>query len=270
METNTGTIPRTRRSRTSNRSPEAKAIPELPDEKLDVEIVSDKPSSATEVSGELVEAQLQLLSYIPIAKYLMGEPRAARYIKAYNPYGQIVFIYLDEPGDVIDDETCVVIQPSAAAVVPISMKISASECAKLNVCGIAFDCKGELCTLRRNEEKPGQVDELIMTKNCNKEIDIEDMPYPIIKMSELKSDPEITLRVSSDTYKRLRNRHYGLIAIQMEETNESIKYFYEAVNDFYKRTTCIVDQLSSTIKQLESHADSYRGLDTMTENNKKK
>ena len=251
----------------------------------DVKYISG-PVPVRELVQDVVDVELRNMGYVPIVKYLSRDPKNpsaefVSYIKAYNPYGEIVYIQMDAEGSVLFDDTCVseIRTEEPVKAIPYSTRISGIECAKFDVCGIAFECNGTLCTLKHDINKPGEFEETLkIFTPCvggTKERSMVDTPilYPIIKLTELRSaDPQLLLNLSSGVFRRYRNK----LSTEIMATLNGVSGIYNDICDehvkFVKKTAEIDQALSDCINTLEAITAEFRNKPKLMEieDNKKK
>jgi len=123
---------------------------EIPEEGFVIHKTKEEiPSGMTEVQKELID-----MGYVPISKIVINKEgdMEAKYIKVLNKYCQPVYIELDTEGVLsVEKGTVSHIEMKTAMETPYDIRMEALECAGKDVCGVAFECEGGVCTLMKEE-----------------------------------------------------------------------------------------------------------------------
>jgi hypothetical protein len=160
---------------------------------------------------------------------------SAFYIKAINSLGDIVFIESNRTGGLsvqLADRTLVKVTDGSS--IAQSVKVSALNCAGSAVCGVAFQCEGEFCILRRRND--GQIDQgtyIVAEGPQDKAVTPlgSAVAYPIILMSELETNNE-------DAIKRVR---MATVKIQQVAKDTTLK----KLNEAKASATSLADRLNA-------------------------
>lgn len=212
-----------------------------------------------------VEQILLKSGYAALEKIIVRHPDGsmeAKYYKTFNKLGQIVFVYLDTEGHVAMLPTDVVmIEGSSGTTIPLSIKMGSYECSGLDVCGVAFLCSDGICVLDRENQggmAPRESSYVFLDKGSEK-IVIEDLAisYPVVKMSEIKANPEQVLRNTDQVTKRIRANLMKISQEGMKKLESSVGNLYENCKKYGEIFTRYSVQLSATIRQLEGYAHQY-------------
>lgn len=158
--------------------------------KLEELKVNTVPADA--IPKEELDMRLLKRGIVPISR--ISVKGRTKFIKAYDLRGNTFYIDPEEERDTyISPNDLSMVQIEEAESVPTSLTLSALDCAKLDVCGFAFECNNGVCTIRRDPESlETRNEKFAVVKQpqirWGKE---EGLPvaYPIVKLSELLLNP---------------------------------------------------------------------------------
>lgn len=223
--------------------PAMKSIP-LPVPKDPVPIV---------ILQDSINDELYDLGYIVIHK--IGT-KNSQFLKAINKKGQKVYIHIDT-NDYYSANDIMMIE-NDSNLLSFSIKNGAYSCASMEVSGIVFEYgSNSICIIMRGDND-------LKFKETNYILDIDSqahnfdgcaITYPIIKLSELRVNPDVVLcntdivtrrlRNTEDSYERqeLINTHCSL-----EKLNESLENFKDTCNNSTHR---LISQITH-LKEIEN------------------
>lgn len=137
------------------RSPRSERLtrPRSPRRELPVAAASSEglSVSASELANKLLSRGVVMMDQI-VVRDQNGQV-AEQFIKGITQFGDKVLILLDQgqlPAPNVEGTLA-----GSSVLVPYSLKTSAHACSKSELCGVAFDCQGEICTMIR---KKGSLD----------------------------------------------------------------------------------------------------------------
>lgn len=234
-------------------------------------------SQSIDLTGlQNVDAELIKYGYIPINKILLDEKTPSqriKYIKAYNPYGELVYILLDGEG-VCQGNLCTTMNEiSSAESIPYALKMTATECNNLDICGVLFECEKSILTLHRRKDNPAEFDEQLFIherllgtpgRNYFRDGSVS-MPYPIVKLSELRINPEAVLISSDESFRRMRNEFYKLADTELVGTNKLYNQLDLQAKRFQNNAASFSTKLLNDINQLETLASEHKALGTLND-----
>ena len=208
------------------------------------------------ITNSSIEMELINLGYSPVSKIVIKDTKK-QYIKAINKNGQTVFISIDTNGyTTTRTSDLTLIESSKSSIIPYSMKTGAYECAKKDVSGIAFVCGSDsVCVLARGEQDltPTESNFVFVEKAGEVAAETEGsiVPYPVIKLSEIKANPELILENTDIVTRRLRNTAYQNYLKELSLEQTSIENLSHAFNKFDMMKNTVAVKLNSTLTQLE-------------------
>ncbi len=229
------------------------------------------------IAKSALENELLHSGYAPLSKIVIKDDhnhKKTQYIKALNKKGQKVFILVDVTGYTTARNTdLTLLESTKAQIVPYSLKTGAYNCAGNEVCGIAFECGSDsVCVLSRhgNDLTPKEANFVFMEQKDNKSNTIEGniptgrleqngqiMTYPIVRLSEIRANPEIVLANTDLVTRRLRNTTYRMLLDESAEICRSI----DNLNESFKRFDILREndacRLNRTLNQLDEWNDIY-------------
>lgn len=232
--------------------------------------------SRASIENELLNAGYGILSKI-IVRNGEGADRT-RYIKAVNKKGQKVFIMLDGEGyTTARTNDLTLIESHMASVVPYSVKTGAYNCAGKDVCGVAFECGSDsVCVLYRepNDLKPKEANLVFVQRDApaavTMEIDGNTMSYPVIRLSEIRANPDLVLSNTDLVTRRLRNEAYTAQLQELAAEQMAIEKLGAAFMKFNTVREDVAMKLNRTLTQLEQYNDIYMARPPMTDEAKDK
>jgi len=239
--------------------------------------LSQRSGSYNEMLGDTSISQMLLESgYAPLDKIVILNAQGApevKYIKAVNKLGQYVYVYLDSKGFISRNADDIVMSElRKAEKIPISLKVGINDCVASDVCGVAFECDKEVCTLIRDETS----DELVEHVYVNGDRAIETtspaegelISYPIVRLSEIKNSPDAVLRNTNEVTKRLRNSSFNILDNELRETELAIASLVQSFNEFKIAVRNTSQQLNDSSIALEGTVGSLLQYELLDEHQK--
>jgi len=235
-----------------------------------------KPFKVTTTEGvdnkASLENNLLEMGYAILSK-IMIENDNIKFVKAVNKNGQIVYIMIDQTAyastkniimasskvatiDLAPDE----IKTGRARVLPYSVKISALECAKFDVCGVAFECKDKICFIDHDDHlKPRETNFVYLTSSdLGSDYGVgalEDeevfLVYPVVRLSEIKANANLVLNNTDIITKKLRNTAYLSLESSFLAGQNDVIAANNGFNIFSQNYQQIAAQINVDITELE-------------------
>ena len=181
-----------------------------------------------------------------------------RYLKAVNKNGQTLYIDINIEGYVSSEGASTLLEETNVTAVPYSTKISAIQCSKLDICGVAFNCENGVCMVRRGDDMKPQEQNLIRTVNKNPGgisgiADVEKMiPYPMILLSEIFSQPDAMLQAVAEYTKTSLNDAYQTMHNQLPAMIDSINRLMQVAQNIASVEPRISADLKQALDQMNS------------------
>lgn len=231
------------------------------------------------VANSSIENELLNSGYGPLSRIVIrtdnGEKRT-QYIKAINKKGQKVFIAIDVHGYTSARSTdLTLIEAHNASIVPYSLKTGAYECAGKDVCGVAFECGADaVCVLSRGTDDltPKEANFVFVEQNAPEAASLEIngtiLTYPVIKLSEIRANPDEVLKNTDIATRRLRNSSYTITFYELKHEKESINKLSEAFAKFDAIRENAAIKLNKTLRTLEEWNDVYMQNPPTSDDNK--
>jgi len=218
-----------------------------------------------------IEQQLIESGYLPIDKILTKDENdnlMCQYIKALDPTGRSAFVDLDCEGYVsIDPKNMSVTKMSnKASVVPYSTKIGTYDCASSEVCGVAFECDNEICTVKRSDTNLAPT-ETVFTHVKNPlssghkhhgMVESHPIAYPIVSMSEIKNNPEAVTCSIKQSHASMRNVSFNQGKKETKELAVVTKDLHDEVKRYERNQNIVSTKLSKGIAELEQVYEYYK------------
>jgi hypothetical protein len=211
------------------------------------------------VAKSALENELLHAGYVPLTKIVIQKDKI-QYIKALNKKGQKVFILLDVNGYITTRSTdLTLIESDKAPLVPYSLKMGAVDCAGMEVAGVAFECgSNSICILSRDPEDltPKEANFVFIEQKditCNRQM----MAYPIIRLSEIRANPNMILENTDLVTRRLRNASYKILLDDLQTFDKSINELKMNFDIFMSTREKDASRLNRTLNQLDQWNEVY-------------
>jgi len=238
---------------------------------------------------ENLEYVLLLYDYVPVSRICFPTQDAkygdyiCNYVEAYNKKGQKVLVHLDREGILNEDKERdeVYVESKEGVVVPESIITSADQCAKFDICGIAFRCSDGVCMTTRDKNFKSQTSKFTFAKNCEHEniaagyekvADNTQYEYlvPVVKLQDIQADPERVFCNTDKVYSKiLRNTQIAAAC--------KVAHFSSCLNSLTHSFECADgkigeywQELEDSLNKLENIHQGYRECPPCTEESKKK
>lgn len=195
--------------------------------------VTDYQSMLKEKS---IEMELINLGYTPRDRVIIKDDQGnseVKYIKAVNRLGNILYIELDTKGFVPSQDTDMILRVvDRTDMIPYSVKSNALDCVQHEVSGIVLQCVSGICVLKTLTEdlKPKEINYGFFDRSFEGTFDSKPSPYPIIRMSEIRANPQLALQIIANTTNRLRNAAYSNAQLQITELTKGLNGMVESFN----------------------------------------
>ena len=236
-------------------------------------VVSNAPSTVSfhdfngmiEDSG--VEKTLTDSGYLPLDKILSKDDNdnlMCQYIKVIDATGRTAFVDLDCEGYVSVNAKDVHVMASSkdVSVVPYSVKMGTYECASNDVCGVAFECDNEVCTLKRTDNSLNPSESVFVHSKVNNQehglLSSHPIAYPIVSMSDIKVNPAAVARGIKDSHHRMRMAAFQQIERDAKELTAAATALEQQVARFHNIQHLVSNSLQTTTNQLERIHENYK------------
>lgn len=204
---------------------------------LRVMALSDKSNMmstyAEMISTNSIENQLESHKYTVLDRIVTNENGVkVNYVKAYDPNGVIVFIMMDTMGNVaVRADEVKSLSSMESSNISVSDKKSTIECAGAGMCGVALVCRDEICIIIRNNDGSTQ-ESSFRSNNSTMTANNTALPFVIIKMSEIMSDPEGVVSRTFDANDRITKSSFFTAHECLNRTIKKAELLQEALNKF--------------------------------------
>lgn len=226
------------------------------------------------ISNSSIDRELLNNSYIPTNKIVVqtdnGEKRT-QYIKAINKNGQNVFIFIDINGYTTSKPNdLTLVKTSIHNNIPHSLKTGATNCIGNDVTGIAFECNDYVCVITRDGLDFKEENYCYMQYEDENMLGGVVVCYPVVKMSEIKTNPDLILTNTDKTTRRLRNASYTAELQDLELTSQAIIKLNNSFVTFDKIKEESLNKLTGSLNQLEKWNGMYLTKPPVTDDTKDK
>lgn len=232
------------------------------------------------ISNASLENELINSGYAPISRIVVASDngdKRTQYIKAINKNGQKVFVQLDVSGYTSARSTDLTfVESNKATIVPYSIKTGAMNCVGNNTCGVAFECGNDaVCVLSRgaddkNDMQPKEANYVYVEKHAPSSMVIESegstIAYPVVRLSEIRANPDLVLENTNIATRRLRNSSYEALLSDLSNTQKSIVKLWQEFSHFDQARYNNATKLNASLTQLELYNDKYNEILNSSEN----
>lgn len=220
------------------------------------------------ISKSSLEKELREFGYTLINKIVIrgnnGEKRT-QYVKAVNKFGQKVFILVDINGFTAAHSTdLTLIESNNANVIPMSMKNGAYNSAVDEISGVAFECGSDaICVIVREPEDftPKEANFVYMQKHTESigilETEGNIVVFPVIRLSEIRANPDLILQNTNNVTRRLRNAMYISANEELTDMYQSLLKLNQSFVLFQNQRAEIASKISTTLDQLDNWNNFY-------------
>jgi hypothetical protein len=211
---------------------------------------------------------------VPLEQVTIDENnvKKIKYYQAYNTDGDIFYVKIDnENGTTGVTQDFKTFREIKGMDIPLSYKLGLAKCANSVLCGVAFQCKGDVCFLRENGDSGQFVERSYseISDHVNQTLTNPKYPValPIVSLSEVVANKEeargrvrmATKRIWETVFKTTDNSLKETITSLNNLTLEAIK-FRDGRKAFHQ-------QIMHDTEILRNHIDTYRRyakMDTTT------
>ena len=209
---------------------------------------------------DCLEVKLASKGYVTTGKIIVREPNdlvTVHYLKALTSRGNMVFIKLDLHSEIElrPDDKCMLMKQSTsdAIHVPYDAKIHALDCSSLGpVCGVAFECEGDVCFLRKDESKENKMEEINFSWFNESAALVKGSPIarPIVLLSEIYKDPQCVADKVDEVYHKLVKIAYTSSNKKVDELGACIDTFHKSFHHLRDVRKCAMEKLHKNIMYL--------------------
>ena len=248
-------------------------------------VVSNAPSTVSfhdfngMIEDSAVEKTLTDSGYLPLDKILSKDDNdnlMCQYIKVIDATGRTAFVDLDCEGYVSVDPKDVHLMASSkdVSVVPYSVKMGTYECASNDVCGVAFECDNEVCTLKRTDNSLNPSESVFVHSKVNRQehglLSNHPVAYPIVSMSDIKANPAAVARGIKESHHRMRTAGFQQVERDTKELLAATTALEQQVSRFHNIQHLVANSLQSTTSQLEKIHENYKRSPPTTDSERTK
>lgn len=227
------------------------------------------------VQDKDVEQSLIDSGFLPTEKILTKDENglvSCQFIKARDKLGHSAFVEVDTDytngmGFIkVSDNDRVMSVSQEASVIPYSMKIGTFEANK-DLYGVGFVCDNNICMMQRKDPSLAPTETVFSTSTDGLETSgiIQDhpIPYPIVKMSEILTNPAEVERSVSESHKRMRNVAFNHCQKDVDLLKSRLNMLDAEVDKFDKISNEVSNSLACTIETLEQYHEGYSAKPTL-------
>lgn len=220
------------------------------------------PSMINNIENELAELGYSVINLIVSPKI--------QFLKAINKKGQKIYIYIDVLGCSVKDIEIIITEINTNSL-SYSTKNGGYSCAGMDVIGIAFEYGTNfICTVMRgaNDLNFTEVNYALNNKNHIQNCSFEGcvMTYPIIKLSELRVNPDIVLYNTDVVTRRLRNSEDSYERQELSNTDCALEKLNDALCNFKQACNNSTHKLIVNIQHLKT-CEEHESRDDLIKSN---
>lgn len=209
-----------------------------------------------------VEKELRDSGYTPVSRVVVDQDGEleGQYIKALNLYGQYIYVDLDTEGLVSTDGSEVIhTEVLNSTELPL---LDAYKCVENSACGVASECVNGICTMKRENGSRYPRQSFLKSDRSSEVSTYASMgdtilSYPIVRLSDIRADPEGSLLAQNAATTQLRNQRNEALVADIEEMSALLNQLVREFNDFEELRSELTVRVASDLAQLELDNLSY-------------
>lgn len=199
----------------------------------------------------------------------------ARYIKAFDKNGHVVYIEPDVDGSIMRGEEEAIYQEKNGNIpIPYSYKTGTIKCVETDACGVVFECNGSYCTVRAN---PTDVNMPMESLYCEAEVASTEVmfdeshvtAYPIVRLSEILENPELVCENIERVSHRILEVTYNLSREALELGRVKLCRLVKFWNKYSHLQDCYLAELKKVKIEIYALKCEYEKKDCLDECQKK-
>lgn len=209
-----------------------------------------------------VDEELARAGYRPISKIIVTEsPRDATvpYVKAQNSMGDPFYIAIDVQDSYIGHSKSDPIMQVASSpmAIPREDKEAAYAKAGMSVSGVALECKTGLCTIMHDPVMgaPREQNFVLVETTTIEEVSTGVVSYPILRLSELRSNPQACQKNIDQALRKIRNDALQRYLCKIKAVQKKFTAMADLFASTMKCKEHIVQELHRTVNLLECYLD---------------
>lgn len=229
-------------------------LPQLPKTLVEETIIIKQSNNKNTINLKLIDINNELLElgYSVICKVVTEK---LQFLKAVNKKGQKVYIYVDISEYFSITEYDIMIIENNINSLSYSIKNGAYNCVGTDVSGIAFEYgTNSICTIMRgdNDLKFNEMNYVFNSQAHSIAFEGCVITYPIVKLSELKVNPDIILSNTDIVTRRLRNAEDSYERQELIQTDCALEQLNEALCNFKQTCNNSTHKLICSIQHLKN------------------
>lgn len=215
------------------------------------DIVTPKELLPVTITQNLIENELRELEYSVVSKVVTEK---LQFLKAINNKGQKVYIYIDIIENKHTSDYDIMMIENNTNLLSHSIKNGAYNCVGTDVSGVVFEYgTNSICTIMRgdNDLKLNETNYVFNHETQSHNFEGCVRTYPIIKLSELRVNPDIILCNTDIVTRRFRNAEDSHERQELLRTDNALEQLNEALFNFKETCNNSTHKLVSNIEYLK-------------------
>jgi ribosomal protein S17E len=218
-----------------------------------------------------IDEELKNLNLIPLEKVVLNDQQqpSVKYIKVITVNGIPILLDLDiEALIAVNSEDFNVEEMQDKFNIPMKEILDINKIG-MELEGLAFECIDGICTFTRDENlnpisktlklKKNDNTQCLSSSKCLKKLDSDGFEvYPIVKYSDIKTNPKLAIDNVEIQSKKLRNELFTRSNQVIQQTQSSINKLNQSYTTAIKLVPEKAKQLSNTITKLQKFAADYQ------------
>lgn len=172
-------------------------------------------------------------------KIFIVKPSGERHIgflRVTNKKAEPFYIQIDTPESYISQTPQdIFLRESGNLSLPSEEKEEAFQKVGMGVAGIAIECRNGLCTITRNEPQAPVERSFVLIHTKRFEEDLIMGSFPLVKLSELRLNPEACLKNIGQALRKIRDTALDKCYCEVKEVEKKVKELYGLFNE----TMCV-------------------------------
>lgn len=231
-----------------------------------------------EGSDQSIEDVLLKAGFSPEQKILTrGETGhvICHFIKIRDNSGRTAYVELDCDDSMgmgymkVNSNDPILSQSNQLSKIPYSMKMGSFESNKGEIYGIGFECYDSVCIITRKDKTLEPVETVYMQGEEASE-NSHPVPFPIIRMTEILSNPKAVRKNMTNCHARMRNVAFNTCTKELDVLKQSTSELQKEIDRFLDLSQKVAASLKNTIEQLETMNNQYETQGIKTEKHAEK
>jgi len=216
-----------------------------------------------------IEKALLERDFIPIEKILTKENGnvICNFIKVRDKLGHSAYVELDTTSSdgmgflSVSSNDQIFTKSNEASVIPYSLKLGSFEASNNDLYGVGFECDNSICVMSRKDNSLDPIETVFThTRGSDNDMGIQEshpIPFPVVKMTEILSNPKVVEKNITSSHNRMRNIAFNSCSKDLDAMKNNLFHLDDEIHKFDKISKEVSSALSCSINSLENMYSAY-------------